>query len=168
MTVISIILYYNNFYVVYIDSRDHGSFFSYNDCPRANIQQFKLFFFFSGQEYVAHTKCITESERYGGQDYVAKPGQNKGERKQQEWINVVKNVIETAHNLTKEEQNILDILSRHENIPRKKAKFLNFIRSAMGNRVNMRVIDGIWARMETAFKGAVEANKPQVPITNGN
>ncbi|XP_043267476.1 cell growth-regulating nucleolar protein isoform X2 [Venturia canescens] len=121
---------------------------------------------FYGQEYVSHTKCITESERYGGQDYVPKPGQNKGERKQQEWINIVKNVIETAKNLTMEERNILNILSRHENIPRKKAKFLNFIRSVMGNRINMPVIDGIWARMETAFKGAVEANKPQGQSTN--
>jgi len=116
---------------------------------------------FYGQEYVAHTKCITESERYGGANYVARPGQNKGARKQEDWINVVKNVIDTATDLSRDERNVLNILSNHENIPRKKAKFLNFIRSVMGHRINMPVIESVWARMETAFKEAVEASKAQ-------
>ncbi|KAG7211384.1 hypothetical protein KM043_010673 [Ampulex compressa] len=32
---------------------------------------------FRGDEYVGHTKCITEAERYGGKDYVPKAGTNK-------------------------------------------------------------------------------------------
>lgn len=129
--------------------------------------QCKCFFLFSGQEYVAHTKCITESERYGGQNYVARPGQNKGARKQEEWINVVKNIIDTIHDLSRDERNVLNILSNHENIPRKKAKFLNFIRSVMGHRVNMTVIDSVWTRMETAFNKTVEQNKVHSEADNG-
>lgn len=107
---------------------------------------------FRGEEYLAHTKCLTEAERYGGKDYVAKPNANKGERKQQEWICVVNNLLNGTINLSNAERNFLQSLSKYENIPRKKAKFLNFIRSAMGNRVNMTVVESVWNKMETAHK----------------
>lgn len=110
--------------------------------------------FYRGDEYVAHTKCITENERYGGKGYVAKPGQNKGERKQQAWINVVQNVLTNSTTLTVPERNLLSSISKHENIPRKKAKFLNFIKNISGNRVNMNIVESVWVKMETAFKEA--------------
>ena len=75
----------------------------------------------------------------------------------------MKNVFDTAANLSHDERNVLNILSKHDNIPRKKTKFLNFIRNIMGHRVNMPVIENVWSRMENAFK---EAN-PQ-PQTNAN
>lgn len=104
-----------------------------------------------GEEYLAHTKCLTEAERYGGKDYVAKPNANKGERKQQEWICVVNNLL-NGTDLSNPERIFLGSLSKYENIPRKKAKFLNFIRSVMGNRVNMTIVESIWNKMETAHK----------------
>ncbi|XP_063980033.1 cell growth-regulating nucleolar protein [Diachasmimorpha longicaudata] len=112
---------------------------------------------FIGDEYVAHTKCITEAERYGGKDYKAKPSANKGERKQQEWINVVQNVLTNSTNLSREEKSFLQSISRHENIPRKKAKFLNFVKNAVGYRLNMNVVDSCWEKMESAFKGTTES-----------
>lgn len=121
---------------------------------------------FRGDEYVKHTKCITEDERYGGKGFTLKASANKGERKQQEWINVVQNLLNTSTNLTGAERNILNTLSRHENIPRKKAKFLNFIRSVFGHRVNMPVIESLWTKMEDSFKGSVANNQPQ--STNGS
>lgn len=44
---------------------------------------------FHGDEYVAHTSCITEAEKYQGKLYKPKEKQNKGEHKQQEWLKVI-------------------------------------------------------------------------------
>lgn len=104
------------------------------------------------EEYLVHTKCLTEAERYGGKNYVAKPNANKGERKQQEWLCVVNSLLNGTIDLSSAERNFLNILSKYENIPRKKTKFLNFIRNAMGNRVNMTIVESIWDKMETAYK----------------
>lgn len=110
----------------------------------------------SGDEYTAHTKCLTENERYGGKDYVAKPSANKGEKKQQAWLTIVQNVLSNSKNLTVPERNLLSSISKHENIPRKKAKFFNFIKSLSGNRVNMAIVETVWDKMESAFKNATE------------
>lgn len=116
---------------------------------------------FRGEEYVAHTKCITEAERYGGKGYVPKAGANKGERKQQEWINVVNNILNSETDLPKAERSFLNILSKHENIPRKKAKFLNFVKSAMGNKTNPGVVESVWSKMETAYKNNTQNGNTQ-------
>lgn len=112
---------------------------------------------FRGEEYNVHTKCLTEAERYGGKDYVSKPNANKGERKQQEWICVVSNLLNGTTDLSKAERNFLQTLSKYENIPRKKAKFFNFVRSAVGNRVNMTIVETVWDKMETAHKQSQES-----------
>ncbi|XP_072742719.1 uncharacterized protein [Anoplolepis gracilipes] len=130
---------------------------------------------FRGEEYIVHTKCLTEAERYGGKDYVAKPNANKGERKQQEWISVVNNLLNGTINVSNAERNFLNTLSKYENIPRKKAKFLNFVRNAMGNRVNMTIVENVWDKMETAHKQSQEStthiqeqNTTQTPEQNND
>jgi hypothetical protein len=47
-----------------------------------------LFFFTRGEEYNNHTKCISEEEKYSGKNYVPKAGANKGEQKQNQWVEV--------------------------------------------------------------------------------
>jgi len=42
----------------------------------------------SGKEYEAHTKCISEEEKYSGKNYKPKPNANKGEIKQELWTQV--------------------------------------------------------------------------------
>lgn len=126
------------------------------------VDCFKDFF---GDQYDEHTKCITEAERYGGKNFQAKA--NKGEKKQQEWINVVKNVLESGTNLSRDERQMLQSLSKHDNIPRKKAKYLNFVKNVMGYRVNMNVVDSCWAKMEAAFKGPAENKTTEIQVTNG-
>jgi len=42
----------------------------------------------SGSEYEAHTKCISEEEKYSGKNYKPKPNANKGEIKQELWTEV--------------------------------------------------------------------------------
>lgn len=124
-----------------------------------------VYFFSSGDQYDEHTKCITEAERYGGKNF--QPKANKGEKKQQEWINVVKNVLESETNLSRDERQMLQSLSKHDNIPRKKAKYLNFVKNVMGYRVNMNVVDSCWVKMEAAFKGPVQDKTSEIQVTNG-
>lgn len=50
------------------------------------------------------------------------------------------------------ERNFLNTLSKYENIPRKKAKFLNFVSNAIGNRINATVVESVWSKMENAHK----------------
>ncbi|XP_076171469.1 uncharacterized protein LOC143148725 [Ptiloglossa arizonensis] len=112
---------------------------------------------FRGEEYVAHTKCITEAQRYGGKDYIPKLSANKGERKQQEWINIVNNILNSQTNLSNAERKFLNSLSKFENIPRKKAKFLNFVRSALSHKTIPAVVESVWNKMETAYKNNLQA-----------
>ncbi|XP_011877049.1 PREDICTED: cell growth-regulating nucleolar protein [Vollenhovia emeryi] len=112
---------------------------------------------FRGDEYVAHTKCITEAERYNAKDYVPKPSANKGERKQQEWITIVGDLLNGTADLSNAERNFLNILSKYENVPRKKVKFLNFVRNAMGNRVHATVVNSVWDKMESMHRQSQQA-----------
>ena len=45
---------------------------------------------FTGEEYQAHTSCISEAEKYQGKLFTEsdRTKSNKGERKQQEWLQV--------------------------------------------------------------------------------
>ncbi|XP_015521320.1 cell growth-regulating nucleolar protein [Neodiprion pinetum] len=115
---------------------------------------------FRGQEFVKHTKCITEAQRYGGKDFVLRPSKNKGEQKQQDWVAVVHAVIENSENLSAAERNILNTLSNHDNVPRKKAKFFNFMKSMLAGRVNLTVLESIWTKMEEAFKKTLVNKAP--------
>lgn len=49
-----------------------------------------VFFIFSvysrGDDYKSHLKCISEDQKYGGKAFEAKA--NKGDVKQQQWIQV--------------------------------------------------------------------------------
>lgn len=41
---------------------------------------------FRGDDYKEHVKCVSEDQKYGGKDFEVKT--NKGDAKQQEWIQV--------------------------------------------------------------------------------
>lgn len=99
---------------------------------------------FIGQEYKAHIKCVSEEEKYSGKDYVAKPNQNKNERKQTEWVAMIQNLVEKVGNTNDELSSALQRISQHENIPRKKPKFINFLKNILGNRVPPRITEQLW------------------------
>ncbi|XP_014611267.1 PREDICTED: uncharacterized protein C16C10.8 [Polistes canadensis] len=125
---------------------------------------------FREQEYVQHTKCITEAERYGGKNYVPKATANKGERKQQEWLKIVNSLLETNMDLSRDEREFLQALSNCENIPRKKVKFINFINNAFGFRTNKSIVESVWEKIEKAYQQSVNSNvkQEQIEKTNGN
>nr|XP_022337342.1 cell growth-regulating nucleolar protein-like [Crassostrea virginica]XP_022337344.1 cell growth-regulating nucleolar protein-like [Crassostrea virginica]XP_022337345.1 cell growth-regulating nucleolar protein-like [Crassostrea virginica] len=85
---------------------------------------------FWGEDYNQHTKCISEEEKYSGKNYVPKSGANKGEQKQNQWLEQVQAAIESA----KSDRNILQLLNKikdYPNIPRKQAKFKNFLKNSL-------------------------------------
>ncbi len=43
---------------------------------------------FFGNEYASHTKCISEAEKYQGALFGGGGGATKGEKKQEEWLEV--------------------------------------------------------------------------------
>uniref|UniRef100_A0A0N4ZX17 Zf-LYAR domain-containing protein n=1 Tax=Parastrongyloides trichosuri TaxID=131310 RepID=A0A0N4ZX17_PARTI len=77
--------------------------------------------------YATHLKCVSEQQRYGGSNFVSK--ENKGEIKQNAWCEQVSKAIENV----KEEdlKCILRQVSKFDNIPRKQAKFLNFLSNSL-------------------------------------
>ncbi|OXB54875.1 UNVERIFIED_CONTAM: hypothetical protein H355_002858, partial [Colinus virginianus] len=75
---------------------------------------------FWGDDYKDHVKCITEDQKYGGKDFEAKT--NKGDAKQQEWLQKIHEVMKKP-NINPKVRNILEQMRSFGNIPRKKVKF---------------------------------------------
>lgn len=69
-----------------------------------------------------HTKCVTELERYSAKGFIPKPSSNKGERKQNSWIDVIQSVLSLS-TLNHQQRELVQAISHFSNIPRKKAKF---------------------------------------------
>lgn len=79
--------------------------------------------FSSRNSYKEHTKCVTEQEKYGGANYSAPTNMNKGEKKQNQWFEIVQSAINqnTGSNQAKI---LLKKLQYYPNTPRKRAKFI--------------------------------------------
>lgn len=78
----------------------------------------------SDEDYVAHTKCVTEEERYAAKGSLPNGVVKKGEVKQESWVEMIKSIVDTEKNLPAALRNLLNNLSHHSNVPRKKAKFI--------------------------------------------
>lgn len=96
---------------------------------------------FRGNEYESHTKCISEEEKYSGKNYKPKPNANKGEIKQELWTQQVQQAIDKASD--PKIQTALQQLYNYSNIPRKKAKFENFLSSCLHLR-NSALVSKVW------------------------
>merc|ERR1712115_377623 len=57
-------------------------------------------------------------------------------------------------------KNILDTIQEHENIPRKKPKFINFVKNIMRNRARPHSIDKTWELFEQALKPPAALSEP--------
>ncbi|XP_064630679.1 cell growth-regulating nucleolar protein-like [Lineus longissimus] len=121
---------------------------------------------FWGNDYQQHTKCITEDEKYGGKNYKPKPGANKGEIKQELWIQQVQDAI----NNTKGNPKLLGLLEKlkdYPNIPRKKVKFENFVKNSLRVREQW-LIDQVWEAMASNIQKPPTNSTPNsAPQKNG-
>ncbi|XP_002738402.1 cell growth-regulating nucleolar protein-like [Saccoglossus kowalevskii] len=101
-------------------------------CPRCEVLSCldcgKEFF---GDDYQEHTKCITEDTKYGSMENRAvnsKP--KKGEIKQENWIQRVKDASNNV-SVPPRLRNLLLKITEYPNVPRKKAKFVNFLKNSL-------------------------------------
>jgi len=84
-----------------------------------------VYFTSSGDDYKTHTKCISEIERYSAKGWVPPANHNKGEKKQNEWMDIVQATLDKhANSISPSCRNLLHTISKHDNVPRKKPKFI--------------------------------------------
>lgn len=118
---------------------------------------------FFDEDYQTHTKCISEDQKYGGANYVAK--ENKGEVKQEKWFETVQAAIDklskSNNNKNRQLLSLLQGLRRYPNVPRKEAKFKNFAKSTFKG-IDESVVIEAWAAIKSISD---ELNPPKPPPT---
>lgn len=77
--------------------------------------------FSRGDEYVAHTSCLTEDQKYAPKGYIAKTPPSVIKRAT--WLCSVESTLERS-DLTQKQKYFIQSLLKHSNIPQKKKKFL--------------------------------------------
>lgn len=95
---------------------------------------------FWGDDYKNHVKCIREDQKYGGKGYEGKA--HKGDMKQQAWIQKVNELIKRP-NVSPKVRDLLEQISGFDNIPRKKAKFQNWMKNSL-KVYNESVLEQVW------------------------
>ncbi|NWH88577.1 LYAR protein, partial [Aegithalos caudatus] len=115
---------------------------------------------FWGDDYKEHVRCVSEDQKYGGKGFEAKT--NKGDAKQQEWIQKIHEVMKKP-NISPKVRNILEQMRAFDNIPRKKVKFQNWIKNSL--RINdSNLQDEVWDVFSEATRNVSltgEQDKPQ-------
>lgn len=107
-----------------------------------NLSCMDCFKDFFGNDFDSHTKCVTEEQRYGGKGFVAK--EKKGEQKQEAWVDLVQSVLDEQKNAPRNVLRIIEGVSKHQNTPRKKPKFVNFVKNVCGHKTNTNDIEAAW------------------------
>ncbi|GAB1289610.1 Cell growth-regulating nucleolar protein [Apodemus speciosus] len=95
---------------------------------------------FWGDDYKNHVKCISEGQKYGGKGYEAKT--HKGDAKQQAWIQKINELIKKP-NVSPKVRELLQQISAFDNVPRKKAKFQNWMRNSLKVHSDS-VLEQVW------------------------
>uniref|UniRef100_A0A1E1WN33 Uncharacterized protein n=1 Tax=Pectinophora gossypiella TaxID=13191 RepID=A0A1E1WN33_PECGO len=121
-----------------------------------NLSCMDCFKDFLGNAYESHTKCITEEERYSGKGFMAK--EKKGERKQNTWVEMVQSVLDEQKNIPGNVQRIIETVSKHNNTPRKKPKFFNFVKNVCGPKTSPKDIDQAWDLISVKLTALSNAN----------
>ncbi|XP_028816057.1 cell growth-regulating nucleolar protein isoform X2 [Denticeps clupeoides] len=83
---------------------------------------------FRGNDYRNHVTCISEDQKYGGKGYEAKV--NKGQVKQQQWIQKIQEAM-SKPGISQKLKDVLSQVSSYDNVPRKKAKFQNWMKNSL-------------------------------------
>ncbi|XP_078263342.1 cell growth-regulating nucleolar protein isoform X2 [Rhinoraja longicauda] len=136
---------------------------------------------FGGNDYKLHTKCITEDQKYGGKGFEGKA--KKGDTKQQQWIQKIHETMNDSK-VSPRVREVLQQMDSYDNIPRKKAKFQNWMKNSL-RIINAALQEQVWEIFAAAVSNdkktqqqyqkhtqngegpteSVEANSDQVPVT---
>lgn len=116
---------------------------------------------FTRDSYKEHTKCVTEQEKYGGANYTAPTNINKGEKKQNQWFEIVQSAINLNSGSTQAKV-LLKKLQYYPNTPRKRAKFINFVNNSIKG-FPPRIVEEVWSILETLLPkpSTNETNQPK-------
>lgn len=113
---------------------------------------------FEGNDYAAHTSCISEAEKYEGSLFQGdKSKKGKKQTPQERWMEAVQSAT------CPEDRKVQDALTRiagYDNVPRKKNKFVNFVSNSIALRDNA-VVERIWTIYETAFNASAPESNPK-------
>lgn len=116
---------------------------------------------FHGEEYVAHTKCISELEKYSGKNFVPREAKNSGQKKQETWMDIVRSILESSeYEMSAQTRNVFQRLQNYDNVPRKKAKFQNFVANCM--KMPARQAEPVWEVLEKELEQMKQAKQEEV------
>jgi len=119
---------------------------------------------FTRNSYNSHNQCISEDQKYGGLDYKPKENSSKGKEKQEELVQKLRATVHTV-NCSPHIRDLLKRLCNYENIPRKKQKFFNFVRSCLCI-TNEFYCQQMWDTVEDIIRKDTQ-NKAQDVTQNG-
>uniref|UniRef100_A0A8C6QE65 Cell growth-regulating nucleolar protein n=1 Tax=Nannospalax galili TaxID=1026970 RepID=A0A8C6QE65_NANGA len=111
---------------------------------------------FWGDDYRHHVKCISEDQKYGGKGYGGKT--HKGDVKQQAWIQKINELIKKP-NVSPKVRELLQQISGFDNIPRKKAKFQNWMKNSLKVQ-NESVLEQVWSIFSEASSSEQDQQPP--------
>ncbi|XP_033757472.1 cell growth-regulating nucleolar protein-like [Pecten maximus] len=122
---------------------------------------------FWGNDYQNHTKCISEEEKYSGKNYKPKANANKGDAKQELWLQQVQDAIDKCY-ANAQLKGLLERMKDYPNIPRKRAKFENFVGNSLNTR-NTNLINQAWDLLmeNTSQNKQPDKKPPENGHTNG-
>jgi len=113
---------------------------------------------FEGEAYKEHMSCMSEAQKYQGKLYQSK--ENKGEVKQRSWIEGVQQRLASASSDSQLRPYAEQLLA-YENLPRKKAKFINFAKNSLNLKADRDgIAEKLWLLVEAP---AAEEVCPVVP-----
>ncbi|XP_057701459.1 transmembrane protein 128 isoform X1 [Corythoichthys intestinalis] len=101
---------------------------------------------FWGDDYKNHIKCISEDQKYGGKGYEAKS--NKGDVKQHQWIQKIHEAMNKP-GVSAKLKDVLKQVSAYDNVPRKKAKFENWMKNSL-RITNSSLHEDVWTILNSA------------------
>ncbi|XP_032894453.1 LOW QUALITY PROTEIN: cell growth-regulating nucleolar protein [Amblyraja radiata] len=126
---------------------------------------------FRGNDYKLHTKCITEDQKYGGKGFEGKA--KKGDMKQQQWIQKIHETMNDSK-VSPRVREVLQQMDSYDNIPRKKAKFQNWMKNSLRIQ-NGALQEQVWEIFAAAVSNvsehveksseSVETNSDQALVT---
>ncbi|XP_060757245.1 cell growth-regulating nucleolar protein isoform X2 [Neoarius graeffei] len=112
---------------------------------------------FWGEDYKSHVKCIDEDQKYGGKNYEAKA--KKGDVKQQQWTQRVHAALEKP-GASARLRSVLQQISTYDNVPRKKAKFQNWMTNSL-KIYDPSLQDQVWEIISSSDNPANKAEQPE-------
>lgn len=112
---------------------------------------------FWGDDYKNHVKCLSEDQKYGGKGHEGKA--YKGDVKQQAWIQKINELIRKP-NVSPKVRELLKQISAFDNVPRKKAKFQNWMKNSLKVH-NESILEQVWNIFSEASNDQEPASKGQ-------